>query len=360
MRIEQLTFTRFIAAIAIVVFHDGLDIFPFHFPGIQTVFMNAYSGVSYFFILSGFVMVIAYSRKRDTPLRYSTYYINRFARIYPAYFIALMMVVFLFLVTGKPVGAVSFASGLLLLQAWIPGHAVTLNVPGWSLSVELFFYLLFPWLFNFFYRKNDNLLSGAIAVLFIWLGTQAISAVGPGLFSPGPVTKDLFFYHPLIHINEFLVGNIAALYFLKHRDTLQNRNYDVVIILVLVLLTVFILVNPSLNIHNGLLAVFFVPLIVLLSMNNGVLTRFFVRPGMVLLGEISFGIYIYQKPVKYYLYKIYSELGIEQKELCFYGFLAALILFSYFSYRYIETPLRKTIQARFGEKTVSSVSGVKL
>src|SRR6266481_3833483 len=89
MKIEQITFTRFLAAIAIVIFHFGRGIFPFNSEMISFLFAKAGVGVSYFFILSGFVMIIAYGKKsKISPL---AYYKNRFARIYPVYLIAILL-----------------------------------------------------------------------------------------------------------------------------------------------------------------------------------------------------------------------------------------------------------------------------
>ncbi|MDW5290748.1 hypothetical protein [Formosa sp. PL04] len=64
MRLEQITFTRFLAAISIVIFHHGKNIFPFNQEGVSFIIKQANIGVSYFFILSGFVMVIAYGNKK--------------------------------------------------------------------------------------------------------------------------------------------------------------------------------------------------------------------------------------------------------------------------------------------------------
>ena len=86
MRIEQLTFTRFIAAISIVVFHYAKDIPPFNFDVTSFFFQQANLGVSYFFILSGFVMIIAYWHK--DKVSFLSYMQKRFARIYPVTFLA--------------------------------------------------------------------------------------------------------------------------------------------------------------------------------------------------------------------------------------------------------------------------------
>lgn len=87
--LHQLTFTRFLAAIAIVIFHYGGSAFPFQTPILKSLFSNANVGVSFFFILSGFVMMIAYGA-RQSEINFREYFINRFARIYPIYFLALI------------------------------------------------------------------------------------------------------------------------------------------------------------------------------------------------------------------------------------------------------------------------------
>ncbi|SHG57605.1 Peptidoglycan/LPS O-acetylase OafA/YrhL, contains acyltransferase and SGNH-hydrolase domains [Chryseolinea serpens] len=357
-RIEQLTFTRFVAAVAIVIFHDGLEVFPFYLPGIHTVFSNAFTGVSYFFLLSGFVMVIAYTQVPPKPVSFAGYYVNRFARIYPAYFLALAGVTLIFIFSNTPVGGLSVVFGFLLLQAWVPGYAVTLNVPGWSLSVEFFFYLVFPFLFNAFYRKKENYKIILWVVMAMWLVTQIISNVGPAIFSSSPIVKDIFYYHPLMHINEFVIGNFFALFFLRHTEARYFGNHAIKIFLLLIVIVAFMLMSIPLNVHNGLLALYFVPLILLLAYDKGPLSDFFSKPVAVLLGEISYGIYIYQKPVRYVVFKLYSVLGIHQKELCFYGFLLALIVWSYLSYRFFEQPVRKAIQSRFKSRSVPSVAPV--
>jgi len=210
-------------------------------------------------------------------------------------------------------------------------------------------------LFNFFYRKPTHRGVMAFVVLALWAMTQIISVMGVGI-DKNQTIHTVLYYHPLIHINEFLMGNVAALFFLSLQETSRYRKYDGVIIFILVLLGIFIMNNPGLNIHNGLLAVFIVPLIWFLSYNTGFLTQLFIRPSFVLLGEISYGIYIYQKPVRYYLYKFYAVTGMTQREFCFYGFLAVLILFSYCSYRFIEQPLRRIIQERLRLRLASSSS----
>ncbi|AYN00060.1 acyltransferase [Chryseobacterium sp. 3008163] len=103
---------------------------------------NAHIGVSYFFILSGFIMIIAYNNKNINVLNY---YKNRFARIYPMYIFALL----LFLVITKNNNNEQIFYNVVGLQSWIPGFPLTLNTPGWSISVEIFFTAYFLLFFTF-------------------------------------------------------------------------------------------------------------------------------------------------------------------------------------------------------------------
>src|SRR6187402_655450 len=97
MNIPQLTFTRFIAAICIVILHFGMLVYPFSEPYIFPFVRHLDSLVSYFFVLSGFILVIANSSatKNAQTLDKKKFWINRFARIYPVYLVALVVVIFL-------------------------------------------------------------------------------------------------------------------------------------------------------------------------------------------------------------------------------------------------------------------------
>ena len=139
MRIEQLTFTRFIAAISIVIFHYAKDIPPFNFDFTSFLFQQANLGVSYFFILSGFVMIIAYWQKDKVPLL--NFMKKRFARIYPVTFLAAVLLLcfkvleyFLF-PANSDLNLNDFLLSISLQQAWIPAKAMSFNTPAWSITV---------------------------------------------------------------------------------------------------------------------------------------------------------------------------------------------------------------------------------
>ena len=348
MRIEQLTFTRFIAAIAIVIFHYGEGSFLFNNALVSFIFKQANIGVSYFFILSGFVMIIAYHNNKK--IDFITYLKNRFARVYPVYFLAILLILVIYMLYKlKDITSTDLFLNIIMLQAWIPGKALTVNVQGWSLSVELFFYVSFPILFNYFYKKGYQKTT-AFFILSFWVLSQLLFnlLLKDNSLISSPFSKLDVYYSPLLHFNEFLIGNLAGLFFLKN---LRNKtgNYTIYIILLLLLLIVFLKFPFGLDYHNGLLSILFVPLIVLISLNRGKLNDVLNKKSFIFLGEISFGIYILQRPVwklfSTQLLEKYLELDkVADFTLMFFIRFSFLILISSLSYVYFETPVRNKIK----------------
>ncbi|SDI57651.1 acyltransferase family protein [Chryseobacterium jejuense] len=333
MKISQITFTRFIAAMAIVISHFNKDLFLYKIDYISKIFLNANVGVSYFFILSGFIMIVAYHKK--DKIEYFDYYKNRFARIYPLYVLGLL----LYLVTRY--SNFSIYKGFLYLfglQSWIPGEAMILNFPGWSISVEFLFYLLFPLLYNYFYSKGNK--SIWVITVIIWIITQVFCTLYSGSFYyKGPHTEshELLYYFPLMHINEFLVGNLAGLFFVKNSG---QKNYDVPVVIIFGLLLLSLIFVP-LFYHNGLMALLFIPLIILISKNNGTLTRMFSWKPLEYLGEASYAVYITHIPVLYILREVLKWGNYNFSiDIVFGIYIVVLIIVCILFYQFIEKPLR--------------------
>lgn len=346
MRINQLTFTRFIAAISIVIFHYGNNSFLFNNEYVSFIFKQANVGVSYFFVLSGFVMTIVYYQKKEFSTK--QYFINRFARIYPLYIFAIILILFIKLF--KSININELILNIAMLQSWIPKMALTLNYPGWSLSVELLFYISFPLIFR--YLKNKSLNFSAVTILLFWLISQIIyqlitlEKIDIPLYS----IRDIQ-YHPIFHLNEFLIGILTGLIFTKspkkYISSLKITYLGILLILILLLLLKF---PTGLSYHNGLLAIVFSLLIFVISKSNGRISRLFSSKVFIYLGEISYGIYILQYPV----WKALSDSRLEKhfgitshisdNTINFIIRLTVLISLAAFSFKFIENPMRKRIR----------------
>jgi peptidoglycan/LPS O-acetylase OafA/YrhL len=142
--LDSLTSLRFVAAAAVFFLHVGIVL------GAELPHVRAYGrvvffgpcGVGFFFVLSGFVLT--YSRRRQDTAH--GFYQRRIARIYPNQLIALAGAILLLFWLGQSFSIGPAAANLFLVQAWVPSlrYFGALDTPSWSLSVELFFYLLFP------------------------------------------------------------------------------------------------------------------------------------------------------------------------------------------------------------------------
>lgn len=342
MRIEQLTFTRFVAALAIVVFHFGSTANPFAFKYVNSFVSQLNSGVSYFFMLSGFIMIISYWDKG--VINWIDYIKNRMARVYPIYFIGIFAALFISIIK-LDVNLFDIFFNVIMMQSWIPGRALTGNPPGWSICVEFLFYCIFPFLFNLVYKPliEKHLIKINLVVVLVFIFSQFIflyfynSSFYKGFPSQ---SHDMLFFFPLMHLSEFLIGNLAGLFFIKYGKDLI-RNYDIpLVILVLILVTVLSFPLSGLSYFNGLLAFIIIPIILLLSMNNGKITQLFSRKSFVFLGEISYSLYILQFPFYVYL----RHIVIYNVTVSFFVKLFVLIIISSLTYLYIEKPLRRTIK----------------
>jgi peptidoglycan/LPS O-acetylase OafA/YrhL len=106
------------------------------------LFTLGLSGVQFFFVLSGFVLVWS-ARPGDTK---RAFWRRRIAKIYPNHLVMWAVVVVFGLYWTIPHNAKVALINLFLVQAWTPrpGTFYSVNTVSWSLSCEMFFYLCLP------------------------------------------------------------------------------------------------------------------------------------------------------------------------------------------------------------------------
>ena len=336
MKTESLTFTRFIAAICVVVFHYGMDVFPFNTSLLSSFFSHSNTFVSYFFFLSGFVMIIAYHKKIiSNNFNNKKYWIKRFARIYPIYLFALLFYVGIIVYFEYAMfNNKDFIYNILLIQAWFKDSALSLNFPGWSLSVELLFYISFPFLIELIYRIRFKY--NCYLFLLVWLLSQSIS-----------ITLVNNHYNPLIHLNTFWGGILFAKFLIQFEDrlTLIRNQANWILFISLTILISLLGTQNFINsyLHDGLLVPIFALIIFgLIYSNISILSK----PAFVRLGEISYGIYILQYPTTIFVRYINdktSHFFFNDQQSEFYFYIIVLNLISFFTYFLIEIPFKKLI-----------------
>jgi len=366
--LEALTSLRFFAALYVLMFHYT-SVSGSIFQG-QVVRLG-YTGVSFFFVLSGFILAHNYHQvdfgKQGAFYRYG---LARISRVYPVYVLSLLAgVPFLLSSFGKVAPGVTTtmaASSLLVaplgLQAWFPGTACSLNCPSWSISVEAFFYLIFPVLLAPIMRTP---LKSLLATIGCWMVATAVylwiwaivSPQGSVLLSQPSPTQEIaaqwIKYFPPGRLPEFCLG--LVLYALWKRQP-QRFNSSSMLCVFLAVATILLTQTPNIPeiaLHNGLSAVAWAPLILgAASMKGGVLSL----PICEFLGRISFSVYLLHLPifsaVLAFDNRALGRMLVTQHPSMLIVLSAVLVIAcSAIVFTWVEEPMRRKISCALGGPT---------
>lgn len=217
-QLNALTGIRILAAAAVFLSHIGpLATVP---EGIRTFMAAGYNGVTLFFILSGFVLTWSWG-SRMQPVRGSSlwaFLVARFARIYPVYVFALLIAVLPYLMSATGERKLMLLHALTL-QTWSSHveRAYAFNGPAWSIGVEVFLYLCFPFmvlLLAKLRRSRRGLLAIAAVVILAMFGLAwwfQITGRADLPWSDAQSAHRWLYRTPLTRLGDFALGVIAAL-----------------------------------------------------------------------------------------------------------------------------------------------------
>jgi len=358
---------RFVAAAMVFVFHGSLE-FLFRSPEVGFLYMIATStagfvGVSFFFILSGFVLTWS-TRPGDTR---GSFWRRRFAKILPNHVVTFAAAIVLLLVFRQAVVPASAAANLFLVQSWIPNYEVLLSGNGvaWSLSVEAVFYLSFPFLLVLINRIRPSRLwfYAGLAVLAVLLVPVLAKVLLPSTpvwpWGPASYVQIWFVYNfPVTRLFEFVLGIILARIVMTGRWIGLNVKWGVALAFAGYVASLFV---PFLYSFTGATVI---PLALLIPAAAVADVKgrgtFFARPGMVWLGEVSFAFYLVHRLVLMYGHwafgteiNVFGALGGKAWSapvaLAFLvAAFAVSLLVSWALFAWVETPFMR----RFGRTAV--------
>ncbi|MBX3417781.1 MAG: acyltransferase [Pirellulaceae bacterium] len=362
--LDALTGLRFFAAFGVFIYHAFVHLFQS-----SDFWIVAGAGVSFFFVLSGFILTYVYDQ-RLTKSNVGMFYVSRIARIWPLH-VFLLLVVLAFQYESKfqhyPDFTLKFLGNLFLIQSWVPIESWPMDFNGvaWSISTELGFYCVFPTL----------LLMGRRRFLVAYAAVIVSTVVGLVLINPtAPIQERLVYMmvycHPFFRLWEFATGILAAHVFSQgYHQRLERLPRIVHGVFELVALTclvgmVALNLNPGVfsqypgwisktaTVSNWLsfgawsakgagIAPGAVLVIWVFAWSRGPLAYLVSRPLIVYLGEISYSFYM----VHYIVLNRMHPLDWYSPILFVFATLIISLGLSSLLYTFIEVPYRNGIVA---------------
>ena len=377
-RIESLTGLRFIAALLVFI-HHFKGIFGFTGTGLPL----ANNAVSFFFVLSGFILTLVYGRRFESSHHHDgnangsaadvfSFLKRRVARLWPLHFACLLICVATIRYLNLDFWIV--VSNLFLVQSWIPDflYVFGLNNVSWSISTELFFCFAFPLLvmggFRGFLWRYGFLILGTLGCLILLHFAKEFQ------WADRPTITMTVQTNPLIRLFEFATGILAAYLFTR----LPQRTGSGVAIgtarevgalgLVIAWWVVFYkfkilkiayftpLVGNTLGTWIWFCSA--APLCGLLvytfARSNGLISKCMASPAMVHLGEISFAFYMIHAIVM-------RVMELEGDPTVITGTLAAVLALvaslaaAELLYRLVEMPCKDGMNALLDGRPMDSI-----
>jgi peptidoglycan/LPS O-acetylase OafA/YrhL len=336
--IGPLTSIRFFAAFAVVLYHSGAAFASAspHIPmPLKTLLLNGYLGVTFFFVLSGFILHLTYRGRIATSDQVKRFGIARFARLYPVYLVAVLAMLPFATLRGW-----ADVPQFLLLHWWIPNGALgwnDWNMPTWTLSVEFFFYICFPLLSRMAEKLGSRSLLGLIAALLAFAAITGSSALIDNQFALFAWMK--WTPVPLLRLPEFLIGVfVAELHLRGHRARIPAWPIALLLVVGLAAAT-----SPR-------IAAFATTMSALLIMTiagdqQSRFARVLSVRWLVLLGAASYALYLMHQPVHF---AVLALLGSSKAMVALQ--YPILIAGSVAVFLFYEEPAREWIRKRAAMK----------
>lgn len=343
--LQLIQMLRGIASILVVLYHITVN---FSETFNQSFFFNIFdfggSGVDVFFVLSGFIIAYANKDLVAQPTKTVTFLKRRFIRIFPIYWI--IITVFLLIQLALPLyykthfelSTFNFFSTYLLL----PNH-IMINGVSWSLTNELFFYLLFTLAILIPVKKYSLYLLLAYFVLLLVVAIAGLNLTG------GNDYIGLLFFPMNI---EFLLGVFIVLIV----DKISKRwVWPLLVAGIGLFLTGAYLFDHGINIISNQssqvlyrVVLFGFPsfLVILALVKMEINDTIQVKKIFLYLGDASYSIYLIHLPLVAAFYKIIAKLGINNSlllALLNWLLFAAVCFIGIIIFLKIEKPLIKKL-----------------
>lgn len=364
--IRSLTSLRFFAALMVfcshlrlsIEYHSPIPFFEFIWNG---VFYEGYIGVTFFFILSGFILTYSYnSLFQSEKISRQKFLFLRFARIYPTHLLLLILAICM-----NPFSVHSFApliTNALLLQSTVPSEQFyfSFNAVSWSISSEYIFYLLFPFFIVIPQKKLFKImLSWLITTIFLILISLNYNFL---------INAHWFFYiFPGTRLLDFLTGILLAKAFMADKSIIRtqpNWIFHLAEPLSIFLLIFFVYIALKQNIPQvyrfDLFYILPMSLVILtFAYEKGFLSKLLTSRIFVFLGEISFAIYMFHQLIfsiipRHFPLSMFSDAVLPPKTMLAIVMLSVTLGIASLSFLCFEKPINRMLRHQMNKRNMAT------
>lgn len=324
---------RAVAIISVVIFHAFPDLL-----------MGGFIGVDIFFVISGFLISsIIFSSLERQRFSIVEFYVRRIRRIFPALLLVMLACIILgwfvlfadeYMHLGRHLTAgVEFISNFVLWResGYFDSRALTKPLLHlWSLAIEEQFYVFWPLLLAFVWKRNFGFLkvTFAIAILSFFANIYLIGS--------HPVAA---YFLPVSRFWELMLGGVLAHMQLHHPEMLKKHsNCQSILGFSLILIGLFT-INELREFPGwwALLPTFGSIFVISAGPEAWLNKKLLSNATMVWLGLVSYPLYLWHWPILSFLN--ITQVGQAEVEYRVIAITLALIL-AWATYKYLEQPVK--------------------
>lgn len=260
------------------------------------------AGVTFFFILSGFVLSIGCGpRVEDGTFRYVQFLRKRLAKIYPLHLVTFTIALCMSFAAGVKFNITKTILHVFMLQGFTLSEDMLRYGTGlsWFLGALFFCYLLFP----FLYRQliiSRNRVFGALLTIYILLALAIESCCN------NSAIDDFVYAFPPLRVIDFAIGIIAyrlytAPFSIRLKQWIDRQSTSILSTLEIIIVAMSVLTYiPYCSLPSWIrfAPLFWLPFSLVIywfaisSNNKGIITKLLSQRALVFLGNISFEIYM--------------------------------------------------------------------
>lgn len=242
------------------------------------------TGVQLFFIASAFTIFLSYENRslKGENNVVINFFIRRFFRIAPMFYVTMIVYLVINIALSKHSNEATFPNiftHLLFINGWFPDYINTIIPGGWSVAVEMMFYLLVPLSYKYISTYNRAIVFSAITIL--------LSLLQNIVFANFYDKNFIYFWLP----NQLSIFSFGFIFYYLFKRKVKTIKFPVALSMLSMLgmITLSQFTSYVVNINHILYGLIFTVFAYSLSLQE---KSIFVNNVIGYIGKISYSIYL--------------------------------------------------------------------